>query len=198
MVTKNELIKTAKKYIDADLSVLPMSKKRPVCKWLKYQETKATYSQIEYEFQKTNATHIGLFGGYGNVEIIDVDISHDPTKLIWNQYSDMLKAHLPELFSRLVIDQSVRGGVHIYYRSKNSGRNKRLAYIKEGKALKELIGIKGKGGYVIISPSEGYTAIQGSLLELPWVESDERDLMISLARSFDLRPLKKERVYNGK
>jgi hypothetical protein len=200
MGTKNELIKISKQYLDADLSVMAMSmpKKKPVCKCKIYQETKATYDDIDREFKKINATHLGVFGGYGNLDIIDVDVSHDPTKLICIQYCDLLKAHLPSLYPRLVIDQSISGGIHIYFKCKDSGRSKRLASIPEDGKPRELICIKGKGGYVIISPSPGYTCIQGSLFDIPWIEPEERELMIRLAKSFDLRPIKIERNSNGK
>jgi hypothetical protein len=49
--------------------------------------------------------------------------------------------------------------------------------------VKVLIETRGQGGYVVAPPSKGYKVVQGR--EIPTIATDERDMLLELARSYN-------------
>ena len=202
----NGLVLAAKKYVGMGLSVLPADdEKEPIIKWKKLQQTIMTDDEIEASFSSSNATMLAIITGKvsGNIEVIDVDSHNDPSGSLWNNYRTLIEEELPDVFSKLLIVQSMHGGYHLYYRCEEIGRNVKLAKKQiESKDQKDtLIETRAEGGYIIAPPTEGYTFIQSDYESIPTITKAERILLLSIARSFDERVPEineKETKQNGK
>lgn len=206
----------AREYLRYGLSVIPMNKdKTPLSTWAEYQTKPLEATTVDKVF--TGAKGIGIICGAvsGDLEVIDVDCKYDITGSLWEDYSTLLQENLPETYGKLVIATTVHNGYHIYYKCKELGGNVKLAnrptteqerqetYQKEkaNGALntlaritaekdkqKVLIETRGKGGYIIAPPTEGYTYIQGEPLSIPIITTEERGLILNIARSFNELP----------
>ncbi len=116
-------------------------------------------------------------------EVIDLDIKDAPdASALITEFEQLIHHFAPDLRERLVIQRSQSGGRHYLYRCPVPEGNEVLARTPEGKTLLETRGI---GGQLIISPSSGYTILQGDLTALPVITQDERDMLLALARSLD-------------
>jgi hypothetical protein len=141
-------------------------------------------------FNTTKAKGIAVICGAvsGNLEVIDVDCKYG---IKWEEYeAKILDAH-PELYGRLKIIRTKSNGYHIYYRCESIEGNQKLAerpatddekFINPNAKQFVLIETRGEAGYVIAPPSEGYTSLDKN--EIPIITIDERDLLLSIARSF--------------
>lgn len=143
-------------------------------------------SRILYEVQTPGA--IGIITGKvsGNLEVIDIDIKHDPDKKIAEEYFELIKSQLPELFEKLTIQKTPSDGFHIIYRSPFatiSGPLK-LAYSQNGKQA--VIETRGEGGYILATPSKtsqgSYKIIQGGLDSIPTISPEQRLTLLGLAK----------------
>jgi len=130
---------------------------------------------------------IGIITGHssGGLEVIDVDTKHDTTGSLWEELRILIQDNLPELYERLVIAQTVSGGYHIYYRCSSIVGNIKLAKAENESALIET---RGEGGYVIAYPTPGYTYIQGEPGSIPTITPEEREILFSIAKSFNEIP----------
>lgn len=125
------------------------------------------------------------------IEAIDIDTKHDPKGDIHNRYFEALKQNefAIKVLQKCVIQSSKNGGKHIIYRAKNRKGNTKLARI--GK--KAIIETRGKGGALFVNPSPGYKVQRGKITELPLLTDEERNVLISFAKSFD--EVKEETVH---
>lgn len=115
-----------------------------------------------------------------NLEAIDIDPKH--WEGIGVQALVTLQQTNPELYDKLVIDNTPSGGIHLCYRCEEpvSG-NTKLAY-KEGE--KEAgIETRGQGGYIIFPPGLGYKKKQD--VQMPRITKAERDWLINFFKMFD-------------
>lgn len=138
-------------------------------------------------------TGVGIITGTisGGLEVIDVDTKHDDTGTLWDEFRTLIKDNLPDVYSRLVISQTQSGGYHIYYRYSSVPGNLKLS-IKLNKEV--LIETRGEGGYVVAPPTPGYTYIQGEPGEIPTLTTEERSILLSIARSFNQLPEDKPKI----
>lgn len=197
------LLKEATEYLAAGLSVIPcvldpdpkkdktprlatweqMKADPEAGSWKPYQKERPTQAQLNEWFK--NGAAIGVIGGVvsGNLEIIDFDIAEYAGK-----WSDLLKSWgCGDLLKKLVTERSKRGGFHVAYRHTGVPMgNQKLAWHRE--ANKASIETRGEGGYVIAAPSEGYTSVRGKWTALPTISADERDTLLSAARTFNQKP----------
>jgi replicative DNA helicase len=191
----------------ASLSVIPIktdgSKKADLPTWEVYQSRKATAAEINGWFGNGASRGWAIIGGKvsGNLEILDFD---EPELL--EPFRELVKDHQPDLLKRLPRVATPSGGRHIYYRCSMIEGNQKLAmrevevppetkgaFHRNGKHYKlvTLIETRGEGGYVVApgSPPEChpsgklYELLNGDLTAIPEITTDERDLLLSCARS---------------
>ena len=139
---------------------------------------------------------IGIITGAisGNLEVIDVDTKYDITGSLWEELKALIEGNLPEIYNSLVIAQTKSGGYHIYYKCSQIGRNDKLANrfttdqertIHKNEKIKVLIETRGEGGYVIAPTTTGYKYIQGEPGNIPTITPQQRDILFSIAKSFN-------------
>ena len=181
----NEIKEKAKQYLRAQLSVIPTTEtKSPAITWKPYQSEKIKEEEVEALFSGANVKGLGIVCGAisGNLEVIDVDTKHDNTGSLWDELRGLIEDNLPELYKSLVIAQTKSGGYHIYYRCSSIAGNLKLS----NKANREtLIETRGEGGYVVAPPSPEYKYIQGEPSLIPTITTEERDILFSIAKSFN-------------
>lgn len=161
--------------------------KRARISWSSLQVELLTPAQVELHPYRPEGW-IGIVCGEvsGGLEVVDVDVKNDPARTIGDRYLERLRERAPELFSRLVIQRTGSGGLHLLFRCPGHIEgNLKLAVLKGTKEA--ILETRGEGGYIVASPSEGYSVEQGSLLEVPTISPEERALVFEVARSFDER-----------
>ncbi|HET8671933.1 MAG TPA: bifunctional DNA primase/polymerase, partial [Candidatus Saccharimonadales bacterium] len=190
--------------------------------WKPYQSRYATEGELQHWSQKGIAIVCGRISGF--LEVIDND-----SLSVWPQWCDLVKQHKLGLLERLVIVQTPSGCFHVLYRCDRVEGNqplaRRLVVVPEGTKgaklykgsaelykgqwiiIEILFETRGEGGYIVAPGSplsvhlaeQPYRFIQGDASSIPTITPDERDLLLSLAASFDEMP--KEQIKaksNGK
>ncbi len=179
--------------INAGLAVIPCVKKVPDTKIKSVNKVRQKpINSHNAEFYFLDAEQIAILTG-SKTECIDCDFKNDLTGKLKSQFLTALKFALPELYEKLYIESTPSGGLHLFYKCHQIGGSKKLAQrpatAKEketGERVKVLLETKGEGGYVVCYPSPNYGAIQGDLLELQFINPEERKELLAICRSFDL------------
>ena len=207
------IIEKAKEYLSYQISVIPTKEdKRPLISWTPYQSKRMGAEEADRLFK--GAQGVAILGGAvsGGLEIIDVDCKYDLTGSLWEELWGLVQDNLPVLFKSLVIAKTKKGGYHIYYRCSQIGGNTKLANratieaerertykreIEKGSTEEEaqraslndnirvLVETRGEKGYVIAPPTPGYEYIQGDPGNIPTITTGQRDLILSISRSFN-------------
>ena len=173
-----DLGKTAKKYKDAGLNILPAWKntKRPsTADWRCYQ------SEF-YEGKYPTDAICAVCGEIsGNLEVIDFDkkaVSYEA----WR--AEVLKSLPEKIFDILVIERTQSNGKHVAYRAEEIEPTQKLCMIanKEG-GYDCTIETRSEGSIVLIAPSDGYEVESGSWENVPYLEKEVRDILINAARA---------------
>jgi hypothetical protein len=139
----------------------------------------------------------------GNLEVIDCD-----DVFLCPEYLDLIKAHDPELYERLVIIETPSGGKHLLVRCEKIEGNQKLAMraveVPEGTEgakkdgdrwikLEVLFETRGQGGYIVApgsplrvhSQRKPYRFIKGNFETIPTITPAERELLLGLARALN-------------
>ncbi|NQU34426.1 MAG: DUF3987 domain-containing protein [Bacteroidetes bacterium] len=193
---------TAKKYSESGLSVIPTNiDKASLIVWKPFQAERMTNGELTKNFKSPNIHGIAIICGpiSGNLEVIDVDCKYDLTNNLWSDFQHLIEDNLSEIYEKLVIAKTVNSGYHIYYKCDEIEGNKKLACrptldserTNKHDSTKVLIETRGIGGYVISPPTKGYEIIQGSLTKIPTITAEQRKRVLSIARSFNTEPMKK-------
>jgi replicative DNA helicase len=181
-----EITDKAKEYLKAKLSVIPTKEdKLPALPtWKPYQSQRIKEEEIDLLFSGSNVKGLAIICGAisGGLEVIDVDTKHDTTGSLWDELRSLIEDNLPELYKRLVIAQTKSGGYHIYYRCISIAGNLKLSTKLNREVLIET---RGEGGYVVAPPTPKYTYIQGEPGNIPTITTEERDILFSIAKSFN-------------
>ena len=172
---------TAKKLLEAGITCIPCkADKRPLIPWKELQHRKPTEEELEKWFADGKAS-IALVAG----DVVTLDHDEKYRRGILAEYVKRAEqVGLDELVGRLIVQTTPSGGYHLVFRCDFGAEvgNLKLAC----KANREvMIETRGAGGYFLIAPSEGYQLIRGDWAGIPEITEDERDALISLARSFD-------------
>jgi hypothetical protein len=145
--------------------------------------------------QEINSDYLGLICGKisGGMEVIDVDTKYDVTGTLYERFKELLNDNKEGLYERLMEIQTKSGGYHLIYRCDKVEGNQKLARRpltdEEKKTSREkwmvLLETRGEGGYIASFPSEGYKVLRGKFSEIPKITEEEREIIISCARTFD-------------
>ncbi len=152
----------------------------------------------EEEAEEFFADAIGIATIGGKVskgrEMIDIDCKYDLTGKLFENYAETIRNHAPDLIDRLVIVRTPSNGYHLIYLtdgecSKNCKLANRYCTDEElehnpNEKVKVLIEIKAEKGYCLAPPTSGYE-FQSLRTEAILISAEERDLLLTLARSFN-------------
>lgn len=185
----------AEQYHGSGISILPVAldgSKRPAYGWQEYQSRRSTEAERARWFDGPNPYGIGAIGGTvsGNLEILDFD--HDAKKT-FAAFMAAVEEQARGLSLLLVVAQTPSGGYHVWYRCPDGkiDGNKKLARTEAGRTLIET---RGEGGFVVAPGSpvachktgKPYQCEQGDpAIDLPHLTIAEREMLLSIARSFD-------------
>ncbi len=166
-------------YLAAGLTVFPVNadKTPAVTSWGQYRERKPTDQECE-NWKPPIALVAGL------VLCIDFDDSGSQ----YTPWVELVENQMPGLINRLVIQKTPSGGFHCVYKPPVSMGNVKLAQTIDRKVLIET---RGDGGYFLISPSTGYTLIQGIFLSIPTLTINEHSCLITAAKSLNRLSIEK-------
>lgn len=160
--------------------------------WSPYQQRRPTDEEIR-SWVKVHECYGGVCGVVsGNLECYDLDIYHDSTGTLDEDWHDLVENTCPGLTAKLVKHRTQRGGYHYLYRCEVIGGSQKLAY-DDARGKECVVETKGEGGFFMMPPSKGYEVLQGSILDVPTITIEERDILLSCGRSFEKR-VKKEIV----
>jgi hypothetical protein len=163
------------------IPVKPGPEKKPALRsWKKYQTENPTDAELGAWF--ANGDSVAVVAG--EVQCLDIDQKHAPVgRNLIQEFCERAKAAgLGDLLVRLVCQTTVSGGAHFVWRCGSELRNLKLASLPSHETLIET---RGDGGYFLVAPSPGYALVSGSFARLPILTEDERDDLLSVARSFD-------------
>ncbi len=202
-------------YLASGLSVLPAirrgSEKRVALgTWKTFQERLPTREDVEGWFRgesEDDALCIVCGRVSGNLEMIDFDLEGEA----FAAWEEAVNAAAPGLIDRLVVESSPSGGLHAIYRCESPvDGNLKLAArrfacddaptepltvgTKDYTPRRDsqgygvvvtMIETRGEGGLFLCAPSPGYAIAQGDLRSIPTITHDERDTLLSCARSLN-------------
>lgn len=178
------MLTQALQYHKSGLKIIPVYDRKDggitfASNWQQYREGQ-TEKQVEELFKGTCAGIALLCTD--DIEAIDIDTKHDPQGDIHNRYFEAIKNNdfALSVLQKCVVQSTKNGGKHLIYRAKNRQNNTKLAML--GKDV--LIETRGEGGLLFISPTKGYKVQRGSLLNIPVLTDEERNVLISFAKSF--------------
>jgi len=194
--------------LDYGLSVIPTlleSKKTPKkFLWRPYMKKLPELSQYQAWFENgLNYCPAIVCGAVsGNLEILDFDIQAE----FFEAWKSLISQ---DLFDKLVIETSQNGGRHVIYRCQDTVRSfQKLAYklievagpgefdIYNKKIKSKKIGnayfcatiaieTRGEGSYCLCYPSPKYELIQNDFSKIPVLSSEEHEILIQAALSFN-------------
>ena len=174
--------------LDKGISSIPVnSDKKPLVAWKEFQNRLPSQDECKkWGSMKKEGVAVICGAISGGLEIIDIDNKFDAASSIYLDLISNLSNERPELYDKLVIEQSKNKGYHIIYRCKNFEGNKKLARQKDldGNIL-TIIETRGEGGYCIIHPSKGYDVIKNNILKVKEITEEERDYLFQLCYQFN-------------
>lgn len=195
----------ALKYHKAGFHVVPVGQdKRPRCKWKQYQ-TAQTADDVRSLWQSPS-WGIAAITGINGLECIDVDEKYDIAGDLFLRYQRMNDKYSEGsiAFPYLTVCSTMNGGYHIFYRCSAVQGNQKLAMrpatiyelekhnekaerkIKDPNKLPQvLIETRGKKGYVLITPTPGYSVEYGAMRSIPEITQEQRYNLLMNARRFD-------------
>jgi putative DNA primase/helicase len=199
------------------LSVIPIDAEDPskspdprrLKSWKIYQLRLPRPDELLAWYERGGAFGLAVLGGTVSgsekgcgLEIIDFDSFELAAPWI-----EAVETRAPGLAARLVMVQSPRPGLHVYYRCKQFGECQKLAcaaamdmngvgILENGRKRKcTLIELKGEGGYCVVPPSprrchprnQLYRLRDGSpdLTNVPVISAQERAIILEEARRFN-------------
>lgn len=197
---RQAIMRTALEARQAGISVVPVlpdGRKRPAVRWRVYQRRLASPREIAHWFGKEERGLAMITGAIsGGLEALDFD-----SLAIYEAWSERVQrwryGALAEWLSRGYLEATPRG-VHLLYRCCQAEQNQKLASVPvEGpQRWQTLIETRGEGGLVVVAPSRGgvhpsgkpYVLLQGSIATIATITPAERQVLFTVARSFDASP----------
>jgi hypothetical protein len=183
--------------------------KTPVGSWKEFQARKLTAQEIIEKFDNDEELRIAIVCGQvsGNLELIDIDNKFNNVDTLYPEY--LALPGVDDIVNKCVVEKSMSGGIHIYYRCYQIQGNQKLAVWptgkknEKGKEIYETVfETRGEGGYVVCAPSKGYDLVQGGFDTIPNLTPEERETLLSAARSFnnkvtEVKPVSDRKKYKA-
>lgn len=165
-----------------NLNIIPcdVKTKRSKLQWKKYQ------TEFNDNLFDVNAGVAIITGSIsGSLEVLDFDNKINNAKDIIKQFHSY--PEVKEIISKykLPIETTQSGGYHIFYRCGKIDGSLKLAQAQSKDGLETIIETRGEGAYVVTAPSHGYKVIHGSLTNIATITVEERDVLLSYAKSFN-------------
>jgi len=192
---KNQITikETGLDYIDAGLSVIPVNKdKQATVEWKQFKN--APPSPFQYQQWSITPEHgiaIICGNGSGHIEVIDFDEKYNLDKQsLFERWKKKVEEQKPGLVERLVWQSTRNKGYHAIYRCRVIEGNKKLAMRPATESESDvnaqtLIETRGAGEYFLVSPSNGYKILNGSLFHIPEITPEEREILFECARALN-------------
>jgi hypothetical protein len=173
-------LQTALTLRSSGISAIPVKPdKRPTIEWRKYISD--TPSEPELTKWFSGAAGIALVAG--RVQCLDFDEKYSAG--IYARFGARAKETGISI-AELIRQKTPSGGYHLVWQC--DGKRIRNVRLAEKVNHECMIETRGEGGYFLIAPSAGYTLEQGDWSSIPLISEEDRDALLSLARSFDERP----------
>ena len=160
-------------------------KKPKVSNW---QKTRTDYN---FNF----ADGVGLVCGAisGNLEVVDIDLKYDLSGTLYKRFKAALHEADPTLLGLMTVQRTRSGGYHFIYRCAVREGNRKLASrytlpeeMSDPKdKVRVLLETRGDGGYIAVVPTQGYEMVYGSLDNIHEITPQQREVLMSVARSFN-------------
>ncbi len=189
------LLDGARRLRDANLSTIPIradgSKAAALPSWTRYQNQLPTDAELNKWFGNGARNGIAIIGGAvsGNLEVLDFDAPE-----LIAEWRELIEEAAPGLLASLPQVETPKGGLHVFYRCSVIGGNQKLASRKgdDNKVL-TLIETRGEHGYVVTAGSPAachptgklYQLRNGDLKAIPTITPEQRDILLTCARSFN-------------
>lgn len=146
------------------------------------------------ESKYKDAYGIGIVCGFDGLECWDFDNhfadADNNLRMFISEISDLYEKY------KFPIEKTVGGGYHLLLKCDEIEGNKKLAQRDKNGVADTIIETRGKGGYFVCDPTEGYKFKRGSLESVPRIEPSERQRMIEAAKLqntwYQIRPSKEE------
>ncbi|MCH8293433.1 bifunctional DNA primase/polymerase, partial [Candidatus Poribacteria bacterium] len=221
---RKELLNYANKLVDAGIScTFTKANKASIGTWTELQETPLTKDELRKKARRGNVKGIAVVCGKvsGGLEFLDFDKRLGKT--VYPEWKEAVKSQKPELLEKLITDESPSGGYHVGYRYEAEGYDRGQTLAEEWEVDPEtkeirknqnrtkrklsLIERKAEGCLVTIPPTPNYKHLQGDLLKPPTISRDDRDFLISVAKSFHTAiaessvvsdTTRQKKLYNGR
>lgn len=187
------------------VKLTPGEAKQPLYKWQDLTKRLQAAGEFKNYFtgalDKTNKIGIALICGNvsGNLEVIDIDNKNGNAEDIFNDWSNI--KDVKEILTKytLPIEKTLSGGLHIWYKCDKIEGNLKLARQNKNTVAET----RGEGGYCLCDPSNGYELLNGDLLDIPRITTDERETLLTCLRSFtdfeEFKPYENNKIqdYDG-
>lgn len=178
------------------IPVDPKLKKPLIPEWQSWYTQGVSREVYDHVWQ--GKEHGGVAVLCGTVECLDIDTKNDPEGTIADRFSTMVAEYLGDIFSEFYIQKTQSGGMHFWYRVQDEEvlGNKELATLYYTDAERFVLGLedqvkkgtiletRGRGGYALVAPTVNYEVIQGTLLDLPLLTTEQRETLWMVARMF--------------
>lgn len=171
------------------ISVIPVNTqtKRPPFEWLEFQSRIPSDAELVQWFATGKGIAAVCGPISGGLEVLDFDIpgkhlpEHADKPPAYGPWKGLLREHgYEDLLRRLIAVKTPSGGIHIVYRCPGAGDgNLKLAMRTKTEVLIET---RGKGGYFLIPPTDGYVPLSGSFDAIPIITEAEREILHTCAR----------------
>lgn len=180
-----------------DIQIIPVKpdKTPAVPSWKEYSGNDNVNHDVS-KFISDATTHIAMVCGKSskNLEVIDIDCKYFGDYMGVEEFQDLVENTYPGLLNNLIIQKTVNKGLHLIYRCEKIEGNQKLAKrktteeeskINPREKFKVLFETRGEGGYALVAPSNGYEIVNGSFDKIPTLTTEERDVLLLCAKSFN-------------